>query len=244
MNYSATNLRIGMSAEGKYELRGEFYGETLRLSCHDSLDDVLIHTRGKPVTILPDVSLPTPFQVRSQWDQSTCRGGVTIIERADGTWSIISPEGEVLARGDAQRVTHPATPAPDYKDGPEHPGWTAQTMAPEVKLRERLAQEFHDGPLMAEEKMDMLSGTGKWCLEVADFFITALRGAPATVYAWLALDAARYRWLRERDVETIEKGGVFAGMTPQNVVLSFEDLDTAVDAARARSASDVRKGGT
>ena len=47
----------------------------------------------------------------------------------------------------------------------------------------------------------------------------------------LASDAARYRWLRERDLETISKGGVFAGMTPRNVVLNGKDLDAAIDAA-------------
>lgn len=45
----------------------------------------------------------------------------------------------------------------------------------------------------------------------------------------LARDAARYRWLRERDLDTIDKGGVFAGSTPDNVVLNGEDLDRAVD---------------
>lgn len=45
----------------------------------------------------------------------------------------------------------------------------------------------------------------------------------------LARDAARYRWLRERDLDAIDKGGVFAGSTPDNVVLSGEDLDRAVD---------------
>lgn len=48
-----------------------------------------------------------------------------------------------------------------------------------------------------------------------------------------ALDAERYRWLRSRDLETISQGGVFAGMTPQNVILNEEDLDQAVDAAIA-----------
>lgn len=47
-------------------------------------------------------------------------------------------------------------------------------------------------------------------------------------------DAARYRWLRSRDLDTISKGGVFAGMTPQNVVLSGSDLDREIDAAMAR----------
>ncbi len=47
----------------------------------------------------------------------------------------------------------------------------------------------------------------------------------------LRIDAARYRWLRSRDLDTISKGGVFAGMTPENVILNEEDLDRAIDAA-------------
>ncbi|ACE99213.1 hypothetical protein Rpal_0654 [Rhodopseudomonas palustris TIE-1] len=48
----------------------------------------------------------------------------------------------------------------------------------------------------------------------------------------LKRDAERYRWLRERDVETIDMGGVFVGKTPENVVLNGIDCDAAVDAAR------------
>ena len=55
-----------------------------------------------------------------------------------------------------------------------------------------------------------------------------------------ARDAARYRWLRARDLETICQGGVFAGMTPQNVILSGEDLDAAVDAAMASQARNKK----
>ncbi|MBV6212105.1 hypothetical protein KUU31_11405 [Pseudomonas aeruginosa] len=50
-------------------------------------------------------------------------------------------------------------------------------------------------------------------------------------YEALRKDAARYRWLRERDLETISRGGVFAGMTPENIVLNLEDLDAEIDAA-------------
>jgi hypothetical protein len=46
----------------------------------------------------------------------------------------------------------------------------------------------------------------------------------------VALDAARYRWLRSRDLDAIGSGGVFAGMTPDNCVLNGADLDAAVDA--------------
>ncbi|MBW8356677.1 MAG: hypothetical protein K0M54_22925 [Pseudomonas sp.] len=50
----------------------------------------------------------------------------------------------------------------------------------------------------------------------------------------LLKDAERYQWLRSRDLETISHGGVFAGLTPQNMVLNKETLDEAVDAAMAK----------
>lgn len=51
----------------------------------------------------------------------------------------------------------------------------------------------------------------------------------------MAIDAARYNFLRGRDLDTITKGGVFAGMTPRNVVLNGDDLDAAVDAAMLKT---------
>ena len=44
-------------------------------------------------------------------------------------------------------------------------------------------------------------------------------------------DALRYRYLRERDLDTISKGGIFAGSTPDNMILNGIDLDCAVDRA-------------
>lgn len=49
-------------------------------------------------------------------------------------------------------------------------------------------------------------------------------------------DAERYQYLRERDLDTIRQGGVFAGRTPDNVVLNGDDLDAAIDADRAMRA--------
>ena len=43
--------------------------------------------------------------------------------------------------------------------------------------------------------------------------------------------ARRYKWLRLRDLDAIQSGGVFAGQTPENVVLNGDDLDAAIDAA-------------
>ncbi|MBA6090070.1 hypothetical protein H4C81_14370 [Pseudomonas monteilii] len=50
----------------------------------------------------------------------------------------------------------------------------------------------------------------------------------------LSMDAVRYRWLRSRDLGTISQGGVFAGLTPDNLVLNEETLDQAIDAAMAK----------
>ncbi|QKL02641.1 hypothetical protein GEV39_15115 [Pseudomonas sp. NY5710] len=50
----------------------------------------------------------------------------------------------------------------------------------------------------------------------------------------LRLDAERYRWIRHRNLDTISQGGVFAGITPQNLVINEETLDEAVDAAMAK----------
>lgn len=59
----------------------------------------------------------------------------------------------------------------------------------------------------------------------------------------LQADAKRYAWLRSRDLETIKLGGVFAGKTPENLVLNGDDLDAAIDAAMAdeaqRAAADI-----
>lgn len=68
----------------------------------------------------------------------------------------------------------------------------------------------------------------QWLLEEKDADLaTAIEERDA-----LREDAERYRWLRSRDPDTIGRGGVFVGRTPQNVILTEEDLDRAVDAAR------------
>jgi hypothetical protein len=61
----------------------------------------------------------------------------------------------------------------------------------------------------------------------------AIAGAVARRLAPLAEDAERYRWLRARDVDSIETGGVFIGVTPANFVITGDDADQHVDAGRA-----------
>lgn len=46
-------------------------------------------------------------------------------------------------------------------------------------------------------------------------------------------NSQRYLWLRSRPLGTIKSGGVFAGITPENVVVNGEDLDSAIDNAIA-----------
>jgi len=47
-------------------------------------------------------------------------------------------------------------------------------------------------------------------------------------------DAERYRWLRRRDLDTIDMGGLFVGLVPDNLVINDIDLDQSIDAARAK----------
>lgn len=42
--------------------------------------------------------------------------------------------------------------------------------------------------------------------------------------------AIRYAVLRAAPIDAIRSGGVFAGQTPQNIVLNGDDLDAAIDA--------------
>lgn len=59
------------------------------------------------------------------------------------------------------------------------------------------------------------------------------------VIAHLAPDAARYRYLRGRQVSTLKDGGLFAGLTPDNLVINGPDLDARVDAAIGAEAGKV-----
>lgn len=49
--------------------------------------------------------------------------------------------------------------------------------------------------------------------------------------------AKRYAWLRARDLDAVHGGGVFAGQTPQNIVLNGDDLDAAIDTAMGQKPS-------
>lgn len=46
----------------------------------------------------------------------------------------------------------------------------------------------------------------------------------------LRRNAARYLVLRRSDLDTIHNGGLFAGLTPENIVVNGHELDVLVDA--------------
>jgi len=80
----------------------------------------------------------------------------------------------------------------------------------------------------------------EWCKSAEGVTMVLLEAAdevaPITIRGTVsnaqdAIDAKRYRYLRERDVNTIQHGGIFVGMTPDNCIVTEDDLDTAVDAA-------------
>lgn len=90
-------------------------------------------------------------------------------------------------------------------------------------------------PQRMEEIREALTEAGHpLCNENGHLALKALAALVAERDA-LRADAERYRCLRGRDLNTIDVGGVFAGLTPQNVVLNGEDLDAAVDAIRAET---------
>lgn len=59
--------------------------------------------------------------------------------------------------------------------------------------------------------------------------VTALRCLMIEVET-LRLDAMRYQVLRQADVDTIQNGGLFAGLVPDNKVINGVDLDEQADA--------------
>ena len=80
---------------------------------------------------------------------------------------------------------------------------------------------------------DALDALRRWGLHGC-----VMRGAPVPAdprcsAEALHRDAARYAYLRMRPLDTIQRGGVFAGLVPANVVLNGKELDAAVDAAMA-----------
>lgn len=95
-----------------------------------------------------------------------------------------------------------------------------------VDIGHLIVEAMHEG-LSAAEAVETLRN----CLMIAERNVHFDMVTPPARYRAIHRDAARYDWLRRRDLDTIAAGGVFAGRTPENVVLNGEHLDAAVDAA-------------
>jgi hypothetical protein len=84
----------------------------------------------------------------------------------------------------------------------------------------------------------------EWGDQVRDRYRTDARAALSVIpeaAEWEA-DAARYRWLRSRDLDTIDAGGIFIGRVPENTVINGEDADRAIDAAISPRIKDNANG--
>jgi hypothetical protein len=54
--------------------------------------------------------------------------------------------------------------------------------------------------------------------------------------------AIRYAYLRSRPLDAIHAGGIFIGQTPENLTLSEEDADAAIDTAMRTTAPATSEG--
>ena len=100
-----------------------------------------------------------------------------------------------------------------------------------------LAVRFGDLGLAGSKELD-LEIDGEY-LEFPTAWVPELMATLAEAYlratgeeAPIAANQRRYLQLRSADIEAIQKGGIFAGITPDNVVVNGEDLDQALDAVR------------
>ncbi|MDR8389118.1 hypothetical protein MKS85_26770 [Pseudomonas sp. JL2] len=101
-------------------------------------------------------------------------------------------------------------------------------------INERLAGDFACTLAQHFEEMKAREAALQLLLNERDEQLTSLeqrRYAEQQAREAAECNAARYRWLRGRNLETIHQGGVFAGKTPENMVINGVDLDNAIDAA-------------
>jgi len=102
----------------------------------------------------------------------------------------------------------------------------------EATIEQLLIDEYDGADLPSIEKLNYTHAYARNQLRAQ------IRSALAEKYRTLVTllmekDIQRYHWLRTRNLDTINDGGIFAGQTPQNIVLNGDDLDQAIDAAIA-----------
>jgi len=150
----------------------------------------------------------TRQQIDNAQEVADSKHGVFTWGEAPGSWR------ETFAHEIARSIAAPAPVAPT----PAQPSLRSQHDADSKELRS-LCQARDE----ARRERDLLK-VGVAALESSVGHLSRLIDD-------LRPGHDRYQYLRERPVDTIEKGGVFAGLVPDNVVLNGEDLDRAIDAA-------------
>jgi len=100
----------------------------------------------------------------------------------------------------------------------------------EATIEQLLVDEYDGADLPAIEKLNYTHNYARNLLR-AQIRAALLESCGMPEAQLMAKYAQRYHWLRTRNLDTINDGGIFAGQTPQNIVLNGEDLDQAIDAA-------------
>ena len=91
------------------------------------------------------------------------------------------------------------------------------------ELGEAAKTSPHDSQIASE-----LRGIAVDADDAAPIAARVLREAADRINA-LSANAARYEHLRAKDLDQAQSGGLFAGLTPDNVVINGPDLDDAID---------------
>lgn len=205
-----------------------------------------------PWSVCGEVDSTQGFEiVQDIWNEHGTHTGMDVVVYE---WSYESDPLGVIRRPDADFIAA-ANPAAVLALIAENERLTTQvrlagvsaevTVHQEVgqAITETLAVTVERDQLKAEnlslhQKLGMAQRDGDACITNRDALRTMLGLVPGQnlhehVEA-LRKDAERYRWLRERDLETIHQGGVFAGATPENLVLNGNDLDDRIDSAMGK----------
>ena len=197
------------------------------------------HSPDSPAALLRnDSSVDAPVT------NSLCCAAAGIIDSVSATAEALIPHEKLrgAATPDATLIARkrpPAQPVVGYthvSDAVDYP--------PEAKVGQRYwpndLTNVHPQEWAAMSPKHVAEFAGKtevWLLlEAAQKRIAKLEQLSTNLREELEPDARSYRYLRTRDLETINLGGVFAGMTPVNIVLNGIDLDAAIDAAACASA--------
>ncbi len=125
-------------------------------------------------------------------------------------------------------ANNPAIPAGDAANSS-----AASVLPNEVaddERRRELCQRLMDA---IEGECDGLAITQEQASSILAYLQYGLKLGDAERYA------ARYEYLRDRPLGAISHGGVFAGMTPDNVVLNGKNLDRAIDSAMLKADAEI-----